>query len=340
MRRAMLAVLLVMVAVADAAALDQPISARKLTLRRTAGGQEKLAFLTKDPALLFPAIGSADDPATGTPGGVLIELFSEHRGRVAITVPAAVGWFVRDAPAAYKFINKQAPNGLSTVSSLLVKAGRAIRLRGAAVGFGAAGSLGTVGIRITVGSLRSCALFDEITVKRDDGRAYLARNATGAALTDCSDASLGPPVPCTGTAEAPTCGGTCPAGSACATRDLATCECIAAAQPCGDTDPVCSGTCPAGETCGSIGGLPLPTCACLPDASTPCGDTAGLACGGDCSPGLSCYGVSLAVGPVTIDGCQCLPAPPLCSGAGAPVCNGTCPLGLACGDVAGVCVCQ
>jgi hypothetical protein len=365
MRSVLCAAVLVTFAAAEAAALDQPITARKLTLRRTAGGQEKLSFLTKDPAFLFPAIGSADDPAIGTPGGVLVEIFSEHRGAVAITVPGAVGWFTRDgAPPSYKFVNKQAPNGVSTVSSLLIKGGRALRLRGTSVGFGATGALGTVGVRITMGSLRSCALFDEVSIKRE-GRVFLARNATSGGLADCSNASLGG-FSCTDAGDAPTCGGTCPEGSECATPDLSTCECISGAQPCGDTDPVCNGACPAGEVCGSVGGLPLPGCACLPAASTPCGDTAELSCGGDCPAGESCFGVSFPVGPITLDGCQCLSEPPVdacggcplgldcivgpgigplclafCSGGdGAPTCNGTCPGSFTCANLSGLCICQ
>src|SRR5258707_9631553 len=103
-RPAVAALALLALCVADARALDQPVSARKLTLRRTASGQEKLAFLTKDEAILFPPIGSADDPATGTPGGAIIELFSENQGVSTIVVPAAVGWLARDgSPALYKF---------------------------------------------------------------------------------------------------------------------------------------------------------------------------------------------------------------------------------------------
>ena len=45
---------------------DQPISAAKLLLIRS-GSVEKLVFVSKDPAFLFPAVASQDDPGTGTP---------------------------------------------------------------------------------------------------------------------------------------------------------------------------------------------------------------------------------------------------------------------------------
>lgn len=367
MRRAvLLGCLLTLGAAAVADAVDLPVSARKLILRRTAGGEEKLSFLTKDANFPFPAIGSDDDPMMGTPGGVTIELFSPEQGAVRIDVPAAVGWIAKDgSPAFYKFTNKLAPGGVSAVSSLLVKEERAIRLRSSSVGFPSMAPLGPVGIRITMGTLRVCALFDATTIKRDEARVFLARDAKAASLADCSTASLGGPT-CGELADAPICGGTCPAGSACGSRDLSTCECIAAAQPCGDTAPVCNGECPAGQECGTTGGLPFPGCACLPTGSTPCGNELSPTCGGDCPSGLDCYGVTFPFGPFTANGCQCLAEPPtdpcggclpgfqcivgpglgpiclaFCNGAsGPPTCGGPCPAGLSCGVVSGTCLCQ
>jgi hypothetical protein len=345
----------------DAAAVDQPISARKLILRRTASGQEKLSFLSKDTTAPFPAIGSADDPASGTPGGVVIEIFSQNAGAATITVPPAVGWVTRDgAPPLYKFVNKLAPAGVSTVSSLLMKSGKAIRLRGAATGLPAGGALGPVGIRFTLGSTRACALFDATTIRRDEGRVFLARDATPTILTDCSNASLGG-FGCTDGADAPTCGGTCPAGSACGTRDLSTCECIAAAQPCGDTAPVCNGECPAGFQCGATGGFPLTGCGCVPENTTACYGSA--SCGGSCPTGLSCFATGINLPSGSFSWCECFTGPPTdacggcpagfqcdvlpgtppqalcvptisCNGAsGYPTCDGTCPLGTTCQSV-------
>jgi hypothetical protein len=365
-RPALVALALLALTAADGLALDQPVSARKLILRHTASGQEKISFLIKDPAILFPPIGSADDPATGTPGGAVIELFSELQGQSTIVVPGAVGWFSRDgSPALYKFVNKLAPDGVSTVSSLLVKSGKAIRLRGASTGFGGTGQLGRIGVRITMGSLRTCALFDDTTIKRDEGRVYLARDAASEGLADCSNGSLGGPTCADGTG--PACGGTCPAGSECGAPDLNTCECIAAAQPCGDTAPVCNGECPTGEVCGNVGGLPYSSCACLPGGVTnPCGDGIYPTCGGDCPSGLGCFGVTFGFGGLTLSGCECLLGPPppdpcggcpagfeciygpgigpfclaFCSGGqGAPVCDGACPAGTSCMNAGGVCAC-
>lgn len=298
------------VIVAPALALDQPVAARKLILRRTTSGQEKIAFVTKDETVLIPDVGSTDDPATGTPGGVKIELFSQNEGTSMLIVPNALGWFVRSrTPITFKFVNKLAPTSISPVSSLLLKKDRAIRLRSASIGLPLTGPQGKVGIRITIGSLRTCALFDEATIRRDDARVFLARDAVAESLADCSNASLGGPT-CLELGDAPTCGGTCPPGSACGTRDLSTCECIAAAQPCGDTYPVCNGQCPAGQECGDTGGFPLPGCGCVPAASTPCGSTYPT-CGGSCPAGLSCFPNSVSLPCCgTFDFCECAVALP------------------------------
>jgi len=63
MSRTGLALLLSITAgLSAAAAVEQPIAAKKLMLRRSSSGKEKLTFASKDPSFLFPALGSADDP--------------------------------------------------------------------------------------------------------------------------------------------------------------------------------------------------------------------------------------------------------------------------------------
>ena len=62
-------VLLVAEGAPPASALDRPVSAEKLIVARRGSGTEKLVLVSKDAAALFPVVGSADDPGTGTPGG-------------------------------------------------------------------------------------------------------------------------------------------------------------------------------------------------------------------------------------------------------------------------------
>ncbi|PYO29587.1 MAG: hypothetical protein DMD86_14770, partial [Candidatus Rokuibacteriota bacterium] len=66
---------------------DQPLLGTKLLMQKS-GTKEKLVLVLKDPTLLFPAIGSADDPGTGTPGGAAIEIFSGNEGAATLTIPA------------------------------------------------------------------------------------------------------------------------------------------------------------------------------------------------------------------------------------------------------------
>ena len=181
------------ISVVPARAYDQPISATKLSLR-SAGGRQRMQFASKDPAVPFPVIGSDDDPASGSPGGALIELFSIHvpQGE-RLGLPAGVGnpgWTVRDGAAdSYRFRNPDAPDSFSRVRKLLLKEGKGLNVAaGASLGLSA--PQGAVGVRITTGSLRSCALFNGPTIVRDEPGRFIARGATAAALPDCSDLAL------------------------------------------------------------------------------------------------------------------------------------------------------
>lgn len=312
-----------LLAMPPASATDQPIAATRLIIRPS---RQTLFFLSRDPAFLFPAIASADEPAAGTPGGAIIDLFSQNQGAVSLTIPAGTGnpgWTVRPGmPASYKFKNPIAPYGISVVRVALLKQNRIIKIS-AEDGL-PAGPQGAVGVRITTGSLRNCVLFDAATIRRDDAGTFIASDAVAGSLADCSNTSLGgeePPASCSGGDPAPSCGGTCPPGSECSTQDLTTCICISGAQPCGDTAPACNGQCPAGEECFSTGGFPLPGCDCLPVGSTPCGQ---FQCNGTCPAGEECnyFERSTPGG----SGCVCGPPGP-CDGSGGD----DCPPGYHCG---------
>src|SRR5690242_6677676 len=98
--------------VAFAAAADRPIDGVRLVLKRTASAST-LTFVSRDPDFLFPPVGGADDPATGTPGGATVELFSQAEGQASLALPAGAGnpgWaVVNGPPARYRFRNGAAP---------------------------------------------------------------------------------------------------------------------------------------------------------------------------------------------------------------------------------------
>jgi hypothetical protein len=273
----------VLVCASIGSAADHPIDGLRLVLKRSPT-KSSLVFVTRDPTFLFPAIGGPDDPSTG---GATIEVFSPSEGSAAVQVPAGVGtpgWTVKsEGQPQYKFKNPDAPAGVSPVKLALLKSAKVLKVVSKDALLALSGAQGTVGIRITTGTLRNCALFDAPTIRKDETGVFSARNASAAVLTDCSDGSLlgGPP---TGSCEAspfPDCSGTCSGDGACA-GGLGSCFCISPSSPCGDTSPMCSGTCPDGEECVAYAANPLPACQCLPPGVTPCGDPGPPTCGGAC----------------------------------------------------------
>jgi len=186
-----------LIVVPAAHALDVPIDGRKLVLKRSSSGREKLTFVSRDADAPFPPIGGADDPSSGTPGGLVVELFSTATPvRPSLAAPPGVGspgWRVKvGASGAYVFTNPSAPLGPSPVRKVSLKQGRATKVVAASLGgLPLDGPQGSVAIRLTTGTLRSCARFQGGAVRRDLAGIFVATNAPGAALADCSDASLG-----------------------------------------------------------------------------------------------------------------------------------------------------
>jgi hypothetical protein len=228
MDRRPLAVALVLLAAGPVWALDHPVDAVKLVLRRTKS-HERLDFVTRDPSFLFPAVGSADDPVTGTPGGAVVELFSLAEGSAATDVPA-VGWSLRTKGLPrYRFRNPDAPGGGSAIRRMEVRQGKTIRIQGRATLLPLAGPQGALAIRITTGSLRTCARFEGDAIKRDDADRFIGRGALAAVLADCDDLTLRPPVCGDGVAEG---------GEACDGADDGACPGLCQAD-CSCPSPVC-----------------------------------------------------------------------------------------------------
>lgn len=306
---------------AVARAVDQPVAGGSLTLKRSANGSERLLFVSKDTLVPFPAVGGPDDPTTN---GVMVELFSPDLPTATFQLAPGVGtpgWTVKSGSrGSYRYVDKLADIG-SPFTLVQLRQGKLLKIMGRTSGFPLRPPTGPVGIRVTIGSLRTCALFTASTITKDQLNAYSAAKASAASLADCSDASLGAydPAACEHQTDYYVCGGTCPAGSVCATRNLATCSCIDSAQPCGSTAPVCNGECPVGEECVGIGGFILPNCGCLPTGSTPCRQHQ---CGGDCPAGLECNYFARHLS--SLSGC-------LCGGPGACGAGGDdCPSGMHC----------
>ena len=184
-----------------AKAADQPISAIKLIIKIAASGKEKLVFVAKDPGFLFPAIGSNDDPANGSPGGAIIDLLTRDGGDFTFNVPPgespAPGWKVKDGVVdLFKYINKDAPAGPVPCKVVVLKDTKVLKIVGKETGVPLAGTLGDVVVRITTGETRNCARFDAATILKDEPGKFIAKGAVAASLTDCAS---GPPTTSTST---------------------------------------------------------------------------------------------------------------------------------------------
>lgn len=278
----------------SARAADQPISGRLVKLKSSAGGAQ-LAFVSEDPAIPFPAIGSADDPASGSPGGIVVEVFTAAEPTDFLSAPAGLGspgWKASQYGIdSYRYRNSAGVSVSRLRKVALTESGR-LRIR-ADAGLTLAAPPGAVAIRVTTGSLRSCAVFAGASVRRDVAGTFVARGAPAPAVPDCDDATLATAVgvPC-GDAAWPECGGACPEGGTCAGESIGgPCRCIFPTQPCGETAPLCHGQCPAGEQCYQMDDFipgSINACACAPTGEPPCGAT-GQACNaGNCPAGLAC----------------------------------------------------
>ncbi len=276
-----------LIAFVPAHAADTGIEGTKLQLK-SRGATQKLVFVSKDTSTPFPPIGSADDPSAG---GLMIELITQVANG-AMSAPEGVGnpgWKVQDGSVdAYTYRNAAAPGAPSPVRSLVLKQGRVLKIIARIVPIEMTAPLGPVGIRITMGSTRACALFDASTIVADAPGTFNARNAT-ARPVDCATVTLGGPPSCgDGVVSS---GEQCePANdAACPGQCLPECEC---AVPCddGELDPgeECDGAAfSAADACVAEPGFASPRCT----AECTCCQT--LVCSGSgfelpCCPGLAC----------------------------------------------------
>lgn len=313
---------LVLVAVAVLAAksfaADQPLAGKTLSLKRSASSQV-LKLELRDAGIAAPVPGTADDPSLH---GLSLQLFGRALQEMeTLAVPAGPGWTVRSAsPIRYTYRNPMAPSGPSPIRTLVYRAGKGVKLVARQVGLDVSAPQGAVGVLVRTGGAQVCGLFDPPSVKRDVAGLFSARNADAPA--SCASGALFA-TPC---GEGAYCDGSpCADPNAVCSSDLGNgCVCISGAQPCGDTAPACNGECPAGEACSDVGGVPYPSCACLPAGSTGCG-TVGTCSDGDCPAGLGCYTQTFTCcGGFTITGCGCASGPP------PPPCGGPCPPGSIC----------
>jgi hypothetical protein len=174
--------------------VEQPVDAARLVMSRH-GTRESVIFRSTDPRMPFPPIGSREDPATGSPGGALLELFSATEGTAQLVISPGLGnpgWSAKHKTNtdSLKFLNREAPAGPSAVKRVTLKGRKILKLQASAIGLPLAGAQTSVAVRFTSGRYRACALFDASTIRTDQTNHFSAVHAVGTALPDCSDATL------------------------------------------------------------------------------------------------------------------------------------------------------
>jgi hypothetical protein len=161
---------------------DRPIVGKKLVLRRSSAGREKLTFAGGDPGQV--------SLAPFVQGGALVELFTPGvPAGVAMALPPA-NWSVA-RQFVVRFGNRGAPNEISPLSTAVVEVRRYLKVSGKAVGLALDAPLGRVGIRITAGDSRWCALFTEAHAIADVPGRFSARRSPADTLPDCRADTLG-----------------------------------------------------------------------------------------------------------------------------------------------------
>ena len=292
----------------SASAADKLLAETKIVMKQATSGKQKLVLKSKDSSWLFPTQGSDDDPTSGTPGGLTIQMFSPATGWRNVTIPstpaAPAEW--QSKPGQYKYKNKSANADADGIRAVTLKEGKSIKIVSKSSVLPMDDRLRTVGIRITTGTERNCAVFGHAfsTSVKDEVGKFSARGSDTEIFQDCSDQTITTTIDC---GVIPECVDNCPGGFECGALVFeSACRCISSAQPCGDTVPVCNGTCPDGFTCGSTAPGFFTGCGCIPDGAVACGEATMTTCGGECPGTQECSPVHLTISVLpTVSGCAC-----------------------------------
>lgn len=177
------------------AAVDEVLGARRLLIKRSKTGREKMVYLSK--GWTFPVPDGLAHPVTGTPGGISVELFSitEPDGAV-LSVPAGgvgnPGWIVNETERV-KYLDRDAPDGATpTRLAEINRAQDKVKLVILSTGLDLAAPQGEVGVRLSMGTDRYCTLFRAEHVRVDEPGKFVAGKVFRSIddPPDCSDASL------------------------------------------------------------------------------------------------------------------------------------------------------
>jgi hypothetical protein len=164
---------------------DHSLSRTKLVVKRSRSGAEKVVFVAKDPAFLYPEPGTVNDPRHSFLSRNLdIEIFSPTEG---VAGGEGYGSFKLSSDGnKYVSFDPEAP----FVKAKLIR-GRVLKIQLDATQLSLTAPQGALGVRVTTGLLRNCALFSGDAVFKDQPNRFVGKRSTAAALADCSATSLG-----------------------------------------------------------------------------------------------------------------------------------------------------
>jgi len=163
-----LVLILCALAATAAAAVDVPVAARRLVLVDSARPR---LLLTAKGAIPAPTPNGSDDPQLT---GAVLEV-SGALGESATSVLPAEGWSFDGN--AFRFRNSLAPAGMSPVRSVLIRPGKRLVLVARTPGVSLdEPAQQTIGVTLTMGTLRYCTLSGGI-VQRDQPGRFVARKA-------------------------------------------------------------------------------------------------------------------------------------------------------------------
>lgn len=176
---------------------DHPVTGSRLILKKSSSGRETLIFVTKDPSVYVPTFGAADDP---TLAASQVTLYAPGATSPDLDVPGVVGkpgWLTKPAPPTYQFKNSFAPNGISVVRIVKLRAGKGLKIVARETGLAMTQPLGAVGIlwSLPCSSFPNCsyvcAHFDAASVRKDVPPIFIAR--TSPAPPNCAASTLHAP---------------------------------------------------------------------------------------------------------------------------------------------------
>jgi hypothetical protein len=139
---------------APAAAVDHPLIGAKLVIKATST-PSKAVYVAKEPQPIpVPTPGGSDDPRLV---GASFKLFEVHGEAVVFSLPAA-GWTANAAETVFKFINPEAPGGLSPVRVAVIK-GTVVKVKTRDAGLALPSGCLSAAVEVQAGDSKWCSTF-------------------------------------------------------------------------------------------------------------------------------------------------------------------------------------